>query len=423
MRMLGVLAMMAFSSTIGLAQAPGPAAPGDTEASWSFGGEVRLQYERFTYEEWGKEPDDRSGYFLQRIMLRAGRSLGTRAAVQMEMKSAIEAGRVGGPRLPDEDRLDLHQGYVDLRAGAATLRAGRQELQFGSARLVSMRDLNVRQSFDAGRVILLSRSWRVDAFAGRPATTRVGAIDDVTDRARSLWGVYGVRKPGGASGAGLDVYYLGYRRRGARFDSVAGPEQRHSLGIRLWGPPAAFDYNVEAVGQWGTVGASRIRAWTIASDTGYQFSSALRPRLSLRADVTSGDRNRDDRTLGTFNAMFPRGAYFGYIASAGPANHFDLNPQVALQKGPVVVTAGWLLFWRHERADGIYTMAGQVLRSAVGTHSLMVGHSPGVGATWQMNPRVTVVGHASIFTAGPFIRETGSTDDSTFIRASVSYRF
>ena len=29
----------------------------------------------------------------------------------------------------------------------------------------------------------------------------------------------------------------------------------------------------------------------------------------------------------------------------------------------------------------------------------------------------------SVFTAGPFIRETGSTDDSTFFRASLSYRF
>ena len=400
---------------------PEPAAP--AAATWSFGGEVRLQYERFTYEEWGKEPDDRSGYLLQRVMLHAGRSLGRHASAFVEMKSAIEAGRVGGPRLPDEDRLDLHQGYLDLRARAATVRVGRQELQFGSARLVSMRDLNVRQSFDAGRVILLNGSWRVDAFAGRPATTRVGAIDDVTDRTRVLWGVYGVGQPRGVAGTGLDAYYLGYRRRGARFDSVAGTELRHSVGIRLWGPPAALDYNVEAVGQWGTVGASRIRAWTVASDTGYQFSSALRPRLSLRADVTSGDRDRDDRTLGTFNAMFPRGAYFGYIASAGPANHVDLNPQVTLQAGPVVASAGWLVFWRRERADGIYTMGAQLLRSAVGTQSLLVGHSPGVGATWQANPRLTVVAHASVFTAGPFIRETGSTDDSTFFRASVSYRF
>jgi hypothetical protein len=121
--------------------------------------------------------------------------------------------------------------------------------------------------------------------------------------------------------------------------------------------------------------------------------------------------------------MFPRGAYFGYIASTGPANHIDLNPQVDLHAGPVLITASWLTFWRHERADGIYTMGSQLLRSGQGTSSLLVGHSPGVGATWLVTPSVTVIGHASAFTAGPFIRETGSTDDSTFLRASVSYRF
>jgi hypothetical protein len=422
MRMLGLLVMLALSSTYSAAQTVEPAAR-TTPATWSFGGEVRLQYERFTYEEWGAEPDDRNGYFLQRVMLHTGRRLGERASLFVEMKSAIEAGRVGGPRLPDEDRLDLHQGYLDVGATTATLRVGRQELQFGSARLVSMRDLNVRQSFDAARVILRGGPWRLDAFGGRPATTQAGALDDETDRTRALWGAYGVRQPGGRLGAGLDVYYLGYRRRGARFDSVAGPERRHTSGIRLWGPPSSIDYNLEAVVQWGSVGGQSIRAWTIASDTGYQFSSAMRPRVGLHADITSGDRDRADRTLGTFNAMFPRGGYFGYIASAGPANHIDLSPQVDLHAGPVVITASWLVFWRHERADGIYTMGAQLLRSADGTHSLLVGHSPGVGATWRITPRITAIGHASAFTAGPFIRETGNTDDSTFLRASISYRF
>jgi hypothetical protein len=422
MRMLGLLVMVAISSTNGFAQTAEPATRA-AAPTWSFGGEVRLQYERFTYEEWGAEPDDRNGYFLQRVMLHAGRRLGERTTAFVEMKSAVEAGRVGGPRVPDEDRLDLHQGYVDLAAGAATVRAGRQELQFGSARLVSIRDLNVRQSFDAGRVILRGGLWRVDVFGGRPATTRAGAIDDVTDRGRALWGAYAVRQPSARVRSGLDVYYLGYRRRGARFDSVAGLERRHTSGIRLWGPPSRLDYNLEAVAQWGSVGATSIRAWTVASDTGYRFASARGPRFGVRADITSGDRDRDDRTLGTFNALFPRGAYFGYIASAGPANHMDLNPQFDMPVGPVTITASWLVFWRHERADGIYTMGSQLLRSGQGTQSLLVGHSPGLGATWRVTTRVTVIGHASAFTAGPFIRETGNTDDSTFVRASISYRF
>ena len=82
----------------------------------SLGGEVRQQYERFTNEEWGAEPRDDSGYWLQRLMVHADLRLGRQVRLFGQLKSGIEAGRVGGPRRPDEDRLDLHQGYAELHA-------------------------------------------------------------------------------------------------------------------------------------------------------------------------------------------------------------------------------------------------------------------------------------------------------------------
>jgi len=71
------------------------------------------------------------------------------------------------------------------------VRVGRQELQFGSSRLVSVRDLNVRQSFDAVRGTVARAAWRLDGFASWPVTTRPNALDDATDGARRLWGVDG----------------------------------------------------------------------------------------------------------------------------------------------------------------------------------------------------------------------------------------
>jgi hypothetical protein len=38
------------------------------------------------------------------------RQLATRARAVIEMKSGIELGRMGGPRVLDEDCFDLHQG-------------------------------------------------------------------------------------------------------------------------------------------------------------------------------------------------------------------------------------------------------------------------------------------------------------------------
>jgi hypothetical protein len=415
---------MLLVPTVRVAAQSAPAAdPGLPSSAWTVSGSVRQQYEHFTNEEWGAAPADPNGYLLQRYMFRVDRRIAPWATAAIEMKSGIEFGRVGGPRIPDEDVFDLHQGYVDLHRGALTLRVGRQELQFGSSRLVSVRDLNVRQSFDAVRSTVATEAWRLDAFASWPVTTRPDALDDSTDGARRLWGIYAVRHPGHSQHT-VDVYYLGYGRDNARYDGGRGRERRHSMGTRLSGTPGAIDYNIEAVGQWGSLGHARIRAWGVASDVGYRFSLPMRPRVGLRADTTSGDRDQTDTTLGTFNGLFASAAYFGLIATAGPANHFDVQPQLRLEVSHAVsISCGWLVFWRREAADGIYTWSGQLLRSAVGTHSRFVGHSPTVTVKWTVNAHLSLSGDLSAFTSGPFIRESGAGKDSTFVRTTVAYRF
>ena len=150
----------------------------------------------------------------------------------------------------------------------------------------------------------------------------------------------------------------------------------------------------------------------------------MRPRVGLRADTTSGDRDPTDAKLGTFNGLFASAAYFGLIATAGPANHLDVQPQLGLEVSHAVsMSAGWLVFWRREVADGIYTWSGQLLRSAVGTHSRFVGQSPSMTVRWIVNAHLSLSGDLSGFTAGPFIRESGVGKDSTFVRMTVAYRF
>jgi hypothetical protein len=140
--------------------------------------------------------------------------------------------------------------------------------------------------------------------------------------------------------------------------------------------------------------------------------------------VSSGDRDPNDTTLATFNGLFASAAYFGLIATAGPANHVDVQPQRGLEVSQTVsLTAGWLLFWRREVHDGIYTWSGRLLRSATGTHSTFVGQSPGVTVRWTVTPRLSVSGDLSAFTAGTFVRESGVGETSTFVRATLAYRF
>ena len=420
MWLLGILtAMLALPSIAAARQAP---VADVTEPRWLITGELRLQYERFANEEWGAAPDDEDGYGLQRLMLGARRRIRPGLIVYLEVKSGIEVGRSGGPRLPDEDRLDVHQAYADVSIGHSMLRVGRQELQFGSSRLVSNRDLNVRQSFDAVRWTSKMTAWRLDLFGATPARTRPGVLDDAVDDSRALWGAYGVRSESPLRG--VDVYYLGHRNARARFDDAAGDERRHSVGTRVWGRYRAIEYNTELIGQWGNIGAARIRAWTIASQTSYRFSALNSGQFVIRADATSGDTRRGDGLVGTFSPLFPRGDYFGLIASAGPLNHIDVYPRIEwrlFRRG--LVSAGWLTFWRSEHSDGIYTFSGRLLRSGLNTTSRLVGRSPSVTMQWDHSRRLSFVGHLSAFTAGPFIRETAGDHPTLFVRLCATYRF
>lgn len=403
------------------------------EEEWylSIGGEVRGRFERFGNPSWGQDPEDSNGYYLQRYMLHADLHLGARLRFFGQIKSGIENGREGGARPTDEDKLDLNQAFFDLNFDfgnkrSLNLRAGRQEMSYGSSRLVGVRESpNVRQSFDGLRATLSVRGWRVDGFLTKPVETGRGIFDDAPAHARTFWGAYAVRPFKLLPGGNIDLYYLGIDRKSARFDQGAARERRNSVGTRLWGKGAGWDYNYELVYQWGNFGRGNIRAWTVASDNGYTpRDMRFRPRLGLKANATSGDRNPADRNLQTFNALFPKGAYFGEIALVGPSNHMDLHPSLDLRiKEKLTFTIASVFFWRESLRDGIYGNAVNLLRSGRASRARFVGTQPSVQAEWQINRHVTWVAVCSYFFTGAFPRETGSARNVNYAGTWIAYKF
>jgi alginate export protein len=140
----------------------------------STGVDARLKYEYFSNFLWGQGSQDGNGYVLQRYLVHGDVHVTPYARVFVQLESALEEGRRGGPRATDEDTLDLNQAFVDgvapLGDGRSlTLRVGRQELSYGSQRVVSVRESpNVRQAFDALRLILTGPGARIDGFVSRP---------------------------------------------------------------------------------------------------------------------------------------------------------------------------------------------------------------------------------------------------------------
>ena len=407
--------------------------PLNTNGDWHLkvGGEIRERYEYYHNNLWGRGPQDDNGYLLQRYMVHADAHFGEKFRLFTQFKSGLEDGRNGGPRPTDRDDFDLHQAFFDVRVpwsneDSLTFRAGRQELAYGSSRLISFREEpNVRRSFDGMKAILKVNGWQVDAFAVKPVRTKIGVFDDDPDPDQDFWGLYAVTPVAWLPGGNVDLYYLGLDRKNASFDQGTAHEIRHSLGTRIWGHAAGWDYNLEFVYQFGSFGSGDIQAWTAASDVGFTFENApLRPRIGLKANVTSGDDNPNNSDLQTFNPLFPRGAYFGEPALIGPANHIDVHPQLDLALSRNLgLSLNWDCFWRENTHDGIYGPAVNLIQTGRTSDARYVGHQAEAMLEWRVDRHFTFTADYAHFFAGDFLKQTTPGKDVDYFSAWVTFRF
>lgn len=397
----------------------------------SLGGEVRQRYEYTQNPQFGDIPQSEAGVWLQRYTLHGDLRLSPQLRVFAQLSSALEIGRTGGPSPVDENALTLQNGFVDLALPLGsdadlTLRAGRQELQFGSGRLVDVREgPNVRRTFDALSATLDLADWRVQTLLARPIDTRPGVFDDKASDEQLLWGVYATAtRPQLIPGA-LELYYLGFEDDSGSFAQGTAAETRHSIGARMYGAQAGWDWNWEAIYQFGRFGAGSISAWTIASDTGFTFrDTPWQPRIAISANIASGDSDPADHDLGTFNPIFPRGNYFSQAAVLGPRNFFNLHPFVTVRPARnLSLTADMNLFWRLETQDGVYSPAGQLIRPPSNSDERFVGSALSLNSSVALARNLSFTAIYTHFFAGDFIHATGPSQDIDFIELTLQAKF
>jgi hypothetical protein len=396
------------------------------------GGEVREVFEQVGNDNWGKQPYTNT-FFLERYMLHTDWHLGKHVRVFVQLKSGLESFRGGGARPIDEKKLDFEAAFVEVGTTSGdnwlVLQAGRQELNYGSGRLVSVREgPNVRQSFDGAKLKGKTGEWRVDLFAARPDLDKPGFFNNVPDHRAAFWGVYATRPL--RRRVSIDSYYLGLDRKSATFNRGSAAENRESLGVRLWRSPATtehdWDFDYEGVWQFGSFGADAIRAWTFASDSGYSFPAApLRPRISVKADISSGDDPRKS-SLGTFNPLFPIGNYFGVLGDTGPGpiNFIDVHPrlQTSLPRG-VSISTDLVVQWRESLYDGVYAVPGFLLVPAGNSRARFVGYRPGVEARWQIDRHAYLQADYGVFFAGEFLKQAAPGRNINYTEFWVGYKF
>jgi hypothetical protein len=398
------------------------------EISLDVGGQVRERFESISHPGFGLAQEAGDDYLLHRVAVAANATAGPHIALNSEIVIA----RVSGATTPmagtQDNPLDVLQFYADGKfeaGGAVRVRAGRQSLALGTARLVSMREnTNVRRSFDGLRATWTQERVHVDAFYLRPVLPRTSTFDDTGATGQSFWGLYLTRDARQSGTSGVDLYYLGFRNERASFLLETAPELRHTVGARVFGATRAQDWNLEAAWQWGSFGASHIRAWTLSSDAGYTLAAwPLTPRLGLKADIISGDRNPDDTTLGSFNPLFPKLNYFSDANVTIPANLYDIQPTVSLKvTDSVRISGGWNALWRYSRDDAFYLPPLKPVTALSRASGRYLGQQWSSTVEWQLLSGVTFTAGFVSFRPGASLRQTGGASGQ-FFYASAQVNF
>ncbi|RZK68150.1 MAG: hypothetical protein EOO85_24775, partial [Pedobacter sp.] len=182
----------------------------------SLGGEARLEVDRVQNEDWGARGIGRNIFMLQRYNLHADLHIGKKVRFFSQLRSGLENGRKNGPRPIDEDQLNIQNLFVDVTAIKTSdkmlnLRLGRQELQYGSGRLIDVREgPNLRNYFDGVKLAYSSPNLTIDGLLMADGKTRPGVMDNLRARKPNLWGIYSTISP--LKILNVDLYYLGSRR-------------------------------------------------------------------------------------------------------------------------------------------------------------------------------------------------------------------
>lgn len=394
----------------------------------SLGGELRFQYQYVRNENWGDAKEDKDGYILNRYLLHSDWHLGKSVRLFFQLQSSISGSRID-PSPVDENTLDIHQAFVDfniLEDGNRqfTIRPGRQELLYGSQRLISVREgPNNRLAFDAIRFLYKSKKFRNDIFYSHPVASQPKIFDDHFNEDAKLWGSYAVINNVGFLHS-IDLYYLGIWKREMNFNDIQGKETRHSIGTRIWKNEGQWRYDFEAVYQFGKLGDNTINAWTLSSNTTYQFTNIkFNPKVGLKTELISGDQNKADGKLQSFNPLFPRGAYFGLVALIGPSNLFDIHPAIELEiSEKAALNFDLDLFWRISENDGVYAPNMQLIYNSDSTEKF-IGTQPSSSFSYEVNPFLSFTAEVSWFEAGPYVKDAGTGKDVFFTAFTAQLKF
>jgi hypothetical protein len=316
-----------------------------------FSGEYRMRVEGF--DGGGFKPDTRDGYALNRCATEHARSSHVLDAVSNPV-----AGRSGilekhKARRPTVRKHHGHPSGIRRvwqgRSPNGVAPSWRQELVFGEMRLIGhLNWTNTARSFDAARLTLQRGKFKVDLFSAAVVNLREGTADK-SSGGNDIHGAYGsITKV--VPNATIEPYMLWRLARGTKTElGLPGKTDRKVYGVRFVGKlPANFDYNIETVGQTGSVGSDDVRAYASHAVLGYTLTSfKKKPRVFAEYNYASGDETPGDGVQQTFDQLYPTGHdKLGLSDQVGWKNIHDLRGGVEYKAtGKLTLSGSYHSWW------------------------------------------------------------------------------
>jgi hypothetical protein len=397
----------------------------DPKSYASFGVNLRERVESTPEAPFGVGDSNSNTYLLQRFELHAD----VHPDARWQLFVQLQDDRAFGKDLitpVDKNPLDLEQAFVtyqnEVAGGRLKIRVGRQQMGFDLQRFVGVRDgPNVRQSFDAIWADWERSAWRIISFWSHPVQdVPLKPFDDTSSR-RLQYG--GLRIERNDIGPGkMSVYYSRYDADGAHYLDGSGNERRDNLDLRYQIVRGPVDWDLEGMRQTGRVGNEQIRAWAVGSAGGYTFGQVdWAPRLGLQLDAASGDRRRNDGTIGSFNPLFPNAYYFTLMSTPTYVNLIHVRPSLDLHPTRRLKLIGRVgLQWRLTTQDAVYVIPNRPVPNTAGMPGRWTGVYEQLRAEWQINRNWSAAAEGVQYEVSDVIRRAGGVN-ANYI--SVELRF
>jgi len=394
----------------------------------TLGGEARTRFETRNDQRFGRGAQD--GADLEfRFRAWADLHVGDHLRGFFELKSGLQQGYNVPQTVSDRKDIDVGQAFVEARTGlgddgSIKLRVGRQEIGIGAFRLFDMRDgLNVRRSLDAARLLVAKGAWNGEILGGYAENETLTAFDNDTNEDFSFYGVRLARTAQlGTFASTIEGLWIRSDRKIAAYDAGTATESRNTFSLRMNGHGGRVDYDVEGTLQTGHWGSDTVRADYVSANASYLVEGSWHPKVGLRFERASGDRNRSDGRMNTYYSLFARPLTLnGELNRAnltvfGPS--FTLTPTKAL-----TLDASVNDLLRTSTDDGIYLGSGVLLRAATEGTSRQVGVRTTLGARYLLSPFVTVGTYLNHVEAGRYLKQTGDSDNLNYATVFATFRF